>query len=93
GSIQYGICDLGSRVQIIRVYDFFRTTRTVAKHLGHALGALNDGSEALGYCLPEASYIISAFRPRFEDPRKKHTLNPWTFSACSEVSFKMALVN
>ncbi|KAL3888942.1 hypothetical protein ACJMK2_001302, partial [Sinanodonta woodiana] len=55
------------------------------------LGALNDGSEHENYCSPQENFVISAYRPRFEDPGKKKRMSPWMFSGCSENSFKMAL--
>ncbi|KAL3888939.1 hypothetical protein ACJMK2_001299, partial [Sinanodonta woodiana] len=57
------------------------------------LGASNDGSEGQNYCSPQANFVVSAFRPRFEDPEKKRRMSPWMFSGCSENSFKRALVN
>ncbi|KAL3861637.1 hypothetical protein ACJMK2_007662, partial [Sinanodonta woodiana] len=90
-SIPSGVCDVGRRVMIVRVEDFFMTIRTTAHELGHAFGALNDGDASTSARLCDGKFIMSSNRPVFY-PNKKHIPNHWYFSQCSVDYIKTTLL-
>ncbi|KAL3856577.1 hypothetical protein ACJMK2_011312 [Sinanodonta woodiana] len=90
-SFQSNICDIGYRVSVIEVRDFFWSIDTAAHELGHNLGAVHDGEGVATACPSEDYFIMTSYEREFQEG-ETYSRNPWLFSNCSVVSFKDLLV-